>query len=454
LANGDRLSLLLYGSDDSYQVIGGGDGSVPLLNGLHIGFHRARLLWERKVNEELSLSASPLVGYDLNDHNQQGTGVGALGLPQSESERSLAWGFRSEALWRPNPTLSWRFGTDFLFDRTSYRLDQLYATQLRNVGAPNAEQSFREGISHTGSLAEYAEAEVKLGALRLTPGLRLQQMHWTGHTYALAEPRLWGRYALNPATALHAYAGLYHEAPEPQALDPLVGNPNLLPERAQQYGLGMTRKFGDLWTVRVEGYFNYRTGLVFPAQARARGDGTYDNPLLLNSGTGNSVGLEVLIRRELSGRLYGWIAYTLSRSREQTAPGQPYLPTAYDQPHVLTALIGWRPSPQVEFSTRLRVASGNPYAPVLGTTFDADSGAYVPSQSQFGNDRLPPFVQLDFQINNIWSDDKYNLSLYLDFQNLLDRRNPEYLVYDYRFTRSDAVHGLPFLASVGAKVSY
>jgi outer membrane receptor protein involved in Fe transport len=350
--------------------------------------------------------------------------------------------------------LNVRFGTDVLFDRVSYKLDQLYSSQLRSVGAPNAEQAFRQGVRHLGLIGEYAEAEFRWGPFRLTPGLRLEQMHWTGHTYFLAEPRIWARASLDAATALHGYAGIYHEHPTAQALDSLLGNPALTPERAEQYGLGITRKFGNLWTVRLEGYYNRRSSLVFPAEARARGDGTFDNPLQLNSGVGHSIGLEVLIRRELSARLYGWIAYTLSRSRERTAPGKEWTPTPYDQPHVLTALVGWRPSPQVEFSARLRVASGNPYAPVLGSTFDADSGLYVPSRLAFGTERLPPFVQLDFQINNIWSADTYQIALYVEFQNLLNRRNSEYLVYDYRFARNEAVHGLPFLGAVGIKVSF
>jgi len=454
IGGGDRLSLLLYGSDDGYSTVGGGGGSVqPLVNGLHIGFHRAKLTWDHKISDTLSLTVSPMVGYDLSDHNQQG-GLAAFSAPQSDEERTFAWGLRSEAFYKPSERVSFRFGTDVLFDRVTYQLDQLYESQLRSIGAPNAQESLRNGVRHLGLFGEYAEAELRFGPLRFSPGLRLEQMHWNGNTFFLTEPRIWARLQASPTTTLHAYAGLYHEAPTAQELDALLGNPNLLPQKAEQYGLGATQKLSPVWSVKVEGYVNRRASLVYPATATARGDGTFDNPLQLNSGIGHSIGLEVLIRRELTARLYGWIAYTLSRSRERPAPGMDFVPTPYDQPHVLTALVGFRPSPQVEFSGRLRVASGNPDATVQGASFDGDSGVYIASRKPFGDSRLPPFVQLDFQINNIWSAEAYQVGLYLDFQNILNRKNPEYLVYDYRFTRNDAVHGIPFLASVGAKVSF
>ena len=102
----------------------------------------------------------------------------------------------------------------------------------------------------------------------------------------------------------------------------------------------------------------------------------------------------------------------------------------------------------------MRVATGNPLAEATAATFDADSGTYLPTLRPFGETRLPTFVQVDFEINNIWVGELGRLQLYLDFQNVLGRRNPEALVYDFRYQQSDTVHGLPFLASIGAKVSF
>ena len=188
--------------------------------------------------------------------------------------------------------------------------------------------------------------------------------------------------------------------------------------------------------------------------AAANPDGTFRNPLQLNSGEGRSFGLEVFVRRELTSTLYGWIAYSLSRSRELRGDGSGWVPTQYDQPHVLTLLVGFRPSPYAEFAVRMRVATGNPIAPATSAVFDADSGAYVPHLLPFGTARLPTFWQLDFEINNVWVSDLFRLQLYLDFENSLNRLNSEALLYDYRYSAQASIYGVPTTAIVGAKVSF
>jgi hypothetical protein len=451
----DRLALTLYGSNDTFQQIGGGRGSVPLAAGQRIGFHRARFSWERRQSDELFLSVAPMVGYDLSDSSSSGTGAGVYSRPQAQRERTFAAGLRAEARARLGEQLELRTGVDLLMSRVAYDLDVLYSSQLRSVGAPNAEQARLNGVRVFSSAGEYAELSLVFGKLRIVPGLRLEEMHWIGHTYAVLDPRLWARYELNEPTALFAYAGLYHQAPTAEQVDPVIGNPGLVPQAAAQFGVGLERKFGDLWSIKMEGYISWRRSLVFPALPQANGDGTYDNPLQLNSGIGRTLGFEVLVRREFTERLYGWLAYTLSRSRELPGPGEQWRPTAFDQPHILTLLVGWRPSPYVEFATRVRIASGNPMAEATGTAaFDADSGNYTPNLMPFGATRLPTFLQIDFEINNIWVGDYARLQLYIDFQNILGRRNPEALLYDFRFQQSDYVHGLPFVGSVGAKVSF
>jgi outer membrane receptor protein involved in Fe transport len=318
----------------------------------------------------------------------------------------------------------------------------------------SAERVQFDGIAHFGNYGAYLEAVLNLGDLRITPGLRVDALHWARHTHLVADPRLWARAQVTASTAVYAYAGLHHQAPEATELDPKFGNPELSPESAQQYGLGAEQKLGPQWTVRVEGFLQRRAALPFAGVARLDSDGTVTAPLVVNSGVARATGFEVLIRREISATFYGWLAYTFSRSRQMQRPGFPWEPTLFDQPHVLTILLGLRPSTQVELAARLRVASGNPVSDVTGAIFDSDTGNYRPDSRPFGEVRLPAFVQLDFQINNIWIADDFRLSMYLDVQNIVGRRNAEVLVYDYRFTRPDSVPGLPLLASVGVKVTW
>jgi hypothetical protein len=117
-------------------------------------------------------------------------------------------------------------------------------------------------------------------------------------------------------------------------------------------------------------------------------------------------------------------------------------------------LVGFRPSTQVEFSARLRLATGNPERQVTGAVFDNLVGKYVPVTLPLGSTRLPAFAQLDFEVNNIWTADVFRLGLYIDVENVLSRRNGETLAYDFRYQAQSTFQGVPFSAAVGARVSF
>jgi Carboxypeptidase regulatory-like domain/TonB-dependent Receptor Plug Domain len=451
----DRLTLTAFGSQDSFAVLGGGRGNVPLDLGQGVTFHRLRLAFERQVSRGLSFSVAPLFGADKTSSRTSGGIGGALSLPQSSRDSTVSTGLRGDVRYEASDALGLRGGVDVLFDRVSYDEDRLFDQQLRGVGAPDAERRRLQGVKVFGSFGEYLEVEWRLGRLRLVPGLRIEELHYGRHTFVQLDPRFWARYALDAATSLNAYAGLHHQAPSAEQVDPQVGNPDLIPMRAIQLGAGGERRFGEALIVRLEGYLAIRKALVFPAAPTVNADGTFQNPLELNSGEGRSFGLELFVRRELTSTLYGWIAYSLSRSRELRGDGTGWMPTQYDQPHVLTLLVGFRPSPYAEFAVRMRVATGNPVAPTTGSSvFDADSGRYVPRLAPFGAARLPTFWQLDFEINNVWVSDLFRLQLYLDFENSLNRLNSETILYDYRYSTQAYIHGLPSTAIAGAKVSF
>lgn len=452
LGDHDRVALTLFGSDDKLATVGEPRGGVKSSADQRQQFHRARFVWEHGFSEALSLSLAPSIGWETSSSEALGDTQAAR--PQTQSGSTLSSGGRAELSWRAAEALEVRLGADVLFDRVRYQQDLLFDQQLRGLGAPNAEQRQLSGLRNFGSVAESLEAEWRLGRLRLTPGLRLEQLHYAGRTFVLLDPRLWARVGAWDSAAFFGYAGLYHQAPQAQEVDAQLGNAALAPLRADQVGVGLEQKLGSDWSFKLEAWRTWRTNLVFPVEASLGADGQVSNPVLLNSGRGEAMGLELLVRKELGGRAYGWIAYTLSRSRQQARAGEAWRPTPFDQPHVLTMLLALRVSPYVEFAARLRLASGNPLAPVEGATLDADSGQYVAARGAFGSARLPAFAQLDFEVNNIWVSDLYNLQLYVDFQNVLARDNSEALLYDYRFQRTAYLRGVPLSAAVGAKVAF
>ena len=69
------------------------------------------------------------------------------------------------------------------------------------------------------------------------------------------------RFCTSESTALKGYAGIYHQAPSPFALDPALGNPGLTPQRAWQAGLGVEHRFSPEWSLSVEGFYEAPIGL-------------------------------------------------------------------------------------------------------------------------------------------------------------------------------------------------
>ena len=161
-----------------------------------------------------------------------------------------------------------------------------------------------------------------------------------------------------------------------------------------------------------------------------------------------------MIRREITASLYGWLSYTLSRAQViGPAPGggrnRGWQAFNFDQPHILTLVAGFRPSVGWELSSRLRFASGNPTSQVLYASFNADEGRYDPERGDVGSARSTSFAQLDARAQYTWTWDLFRLTLYLDVQNVTNRKNEEFHLWDYRYRQDGSISGLPVLPTLG-----
>ncbi len=455
LPDGARLIFTAFGSGDSFSQINPGRGTAAAYSDQEIHFHRFQLKYEKTLSPGWTLTIAPQAGFGDDVTTTTGQGAGAFSLPSETADQQKDLGLRAQLAKKGEGDSLFRFGVDSSYEKADYQVDEQVALALTGVqSGTTAEEVRSNGTQHFGNLGTYADYSFTLGDFRLTPGVRLDWMHWTGGDYAMFDPRIWGKYQFTPAFDMYAYAGVYHEAPLATQLDAKIGNPGLTPERANQYGLGGDYKYGSDWTFKIEGFYQNRSALPFAGTPSLGPDGNVIYPLLVNSGIARSMGVEVMIRRELTSSVYGWIAYTFSRSQQLERPGLPWEPTDYDQPHVLTLLVAYRRSTQAEVALRARVTSGNPIRNVTGSVFDSDSGNYLPIQGAFGTGRLPPFVQLDILVNNLWTTDNFKLSMYIELDNLLNRNNAEGIAYDYRFSVSSYVPGQPLDASIGAKIAF
>jgi TonB family protein len=298
--------------------------------------------------------------------------------------------------------------------------------------------------------AAYAMLEIQPArALRLLPSVRADYSSdirdWR------VSPRFAARYDVAsgyPRTTLKGGLGLYHQPPQPyQSLRPF-GTPNLGQNRAVHSSLGFEQEITRQVEVSVEGFYKKLDGLV---DQRPDATGSPSGVTYVNSGSGRIYGGELLLRYKPDDRFFGWIAYTLSRSERRADDAEAYRIFDYDQTHILTALGSYRLGRGWELGARWRYVTGNPYTPPVTAIYDADAGAYSPLNGAPFSGRDAAFHRLDVRIDKTWTFARWKLGMYLDLQNTYFRRNPEGRAYNYSYSRSDAVSGLPILPIVGLR---
>jgi hypothetical protein len=101
---------------------------------------------------------------------------------------------------------------------------------------------------------------------------------------------------------------------------------------------------------------------------------------------------------------------------------------------------------------RFRYITGRPYTPYVGGLVDFDAGAYSPVEASEANSaRLPARHQLDLRVDKMWEFSSWKLAAYLDVQNVYNRENTEDIGYNYDFSDSQPLPGLPILPILGIR---
>ena len=183
-----------------------------------------------------------------------------------------------------------------------------------------------------------------------------------------------------------------------------------------------------------------------------------DDPLFVNLGEGRVRGLELMVRRAPVGDFFGWLSYTLSRSERNDRPGTAegeWYPFDFDQTHILIGVAGYKLPRNWGVSGRVQYVTGNPTTPYAGGVYDLDQDFYFGYQTAaYNSDRLPPFVAVDLRVDKKYVFKAWQLEVYLDLLNAVRGENPEFTLYNYDYTDSRYIRGLPFIPSPGFQAEF
>jgi hypothetical protein len=407
---------------------------------------------------------------------------------------------------RLDTTWAWRIAGD-------RSLQQANASSIRlGLGLPDAFDSSRD-VVRLGAWVQDRWQVTSRAALQ--PGIRIDRSSMTRET--TMSPRVTGsvdlgrRWRTDAAVRWHAQSPGYEKTLEADYfLDLSRERASVLTsERALHLVAGVERRWGAGWFSRVDVYRRRSSrllvGRVETDQERLARLASYDVPDALrpfvprgaaitivpaNDGAGLARGVEVSVARarDSSGRrVAGWASYSFARAHE-TAYGVTY-PADYDRRHALTAAATVRVGPQIDLALTGRWATGLPRTPVHGIQLalvpdagDADADGnrservplrdeaglpmFQPSFGDFSrmnSARRPTFGRLDGRLMYrppVWAG-RWQVSL--DLVNLLNRSNvaqiDTVLVLDPASTPPSVIEvpgdaGIPFLAIVGARVSF
>ncbi len=297
----------------------------------------------------------------------------------------------------------------------------------------------------------FAELELTPGAgFLLIPGMRVD---YFGLSEAWSvQPRLTGRWEFAEDTVLKGGLGLYTIEPQYLELNEGFGNPDLEPERAIHYSVGVEHK--PLPQTTLDGTFFYKrlTNQVSPTDRVVIEDGGRERPLFYdNNGSGHVRGLELVVRQDLYSGLSGWIAYTLSEATRLDSGETEERLFDWDQTHILNVVAGYVLPRNWMVSTRFRLTTGTPRTPVISAVYDASDDEYEPTYGRVNSARNGTFHQLDVRVDKRWIYDAWTLTAYLDIQNVYNRENPNGIEYNYNFRESQPQQGLPLLPIIGLR---
>lgn len=441
-----RLSV--FGSDDALRLtLNSASDADPAFSGnldTSTRFYRIQLRTDTRVSDKTRWINMVSYGRDRQHFS--------IGSNFSVDSGINPLTFRSDLRTKLTDHLTAVAGIDTMFSTADVTVNAAPIPEDGQASGPffGRQRNLQHLSSTLFQPAGYAMLEISpVKALKLLPSVRADYSsdikEWT------VSPRFAARYDVvsgYPRTTFKGGAGMYHQPPQGYESFPPFGTPNLRHNRAVHTSLGFEQEFSRQVELSVEGFYKRLDNLV---DQRPDATGEQTGVTYRNTGEGRIFGGEVLLRYKPDSRFFGWVAYTLSRSERRADASEAFRTFDFDQTHILTALGSYRLGHGWEIGARWRYITGNPNTPVRSGIYDADAGAYSPVNGTPFSTRDGAFHRLDVRIDKTWTFTHWKLGAYLDVQNAYYRKNPEGISYNYDFSRSGVITGLPILPVVGLR---
>ena len=447
LAFGFRDDLIASAPPGTFSTDADSQGEL----GTSYATERVVIRWEHAVSDTLRLRIIPSFGNDYANID--------VGNEWRVEQSQWLAEVRAELPWTPSEHLTITPGIDFIGGWATFEiLLPLNPAEFAEIDplAEHAPYTLSGGQDAWGP-DPYVEADIRplanLDMLRVTPGIRFTYVSVPGEITTWGfDPRISARFQPIPGSRAKGALGVYHQPPLPfQLYRPDDAEVDLDMQRAVSGSLGWEQDVGQSTHGSVELFYRWSDQLIVPAQNFE----SLDDQYFTNHGVGRAYGMELLLRRDPVGRFFGWVSYTLSKSERRDEPDQDWYRFDFDQTHILVATGGYKLPYDLEVSAKAQYVTGNPTTPYAGGVYDVDQDLYQAFPSSARNsERVPPYWTVSARVDKLFTFRNWQLDLFVDFLNALHGVNPEFEVYNYDYTASTYVQGLPFIPSPGFEAKF
>jgi hypothetical protein len=415
----DRLSVFSFGS---YDFVGQrAESRTITLFGTQ--FHRVDLRYDHALGSRGHVRTALTLGIDSSRVQAQ-----------DRSVRDRMASARSEVTYRVSDAVLVRGGTDVGFDNYDVVVGS-------NDLSPTAARVADFFPSRTDiALGAWADTVIAVDRrFEIVPGLRTDLYGSNGNAAVAVDPRFGLRLAVTPALSLIAAFGLAHQPPS--FVVPLPGfQPGGLAgglQKALQESAGIELDLGSATTLTATVFQNaffdmsdplgsseplpagcapgqYPTDSIGGDRGDQPDEPSYCGPRF-DQGTlgpdrsggggqaadsrggrrageafevrtmGSAYGLELMLKRQLTGKLGGFLSYTLSRST-RSYENREYI-ASFDRTHVLNVALAYDLGRRWRAGARTMFYSGLPK---------------IPDPTDPDSTRLPAFFRLDVRVEKRW----------------------------------------------------
>ncbi len=223
------------------------------------------------------------------------------------------------------------------------------------------------------------------------------------------EPRVSVAFQLNSQSSIKAsynrmsqYLHLLSNTSSPAPLD--VWTPSgkyIKPQLLDQFAIGYFKNFkNNIYSLEVESFYkNVKNRIDYIDGADLIANNAIEQVIL--NGEAKAYGLEILLRKN-DGRLKGWLAYTLSKSEQQTVGRTPnelginngnWYNTPYDKTHDLSITASYDLNKKWKFNSNFIFQTGRP-ATYPNSQYEYN-GIKIPNYGDRNSNRLTAYNRLD-----------------------------------------------------------